>query len=348
MLIIVVGVHELGHALVARIFSIDIKRICIGFSKPLLTYTSRSGLQWTWALVPLGGYVELLDSRIEPVSPEKHPYCLDKKPVWQRLLVYLAGPTANFIVALILFNLVFFIGIKQYPPVIKAVIPNSIAATAGLRANDVIKSINKQPVNTWSDVGMRLIENLGSQKKLSMQVKSSNLPIKKVGLDISHWKFGNAQKNLLASLGIKQYPREQISPQLLKLPFVAAMKKAANDCLDYLIFYLNMIKQLIVGNIPFMALLGPIGMFEITIISFSQGMLAFSSFIAAFSLAVGLVNLFPFPGIDGGAITYLVIEKLRGKPLSFAVETLLQRLALIVFIVLFVHLLMNDLQRYLA
>jgi len=124
------------------------------------------------------------------------------------------------------------------------------------------------------------------------------------------------------------------------------MTQANATIIQWLYFFLMVLKQLIIGAIPFSVLLGPIGLFAVSITSLSQGIVVFMFFIASLSTAVALVNLFPIPGLDGGSILYALIEKIRGKPLSVAMELLLYRLVVIVFALLLVHLLMNDLQRF--
>lgn len=105
------------------------------------------------------------------------------------------------------------------------------------------------------------------------------------------------------------------------------------------------LKQLLTGVIPFSVLLGPLGIFAASVASFTQGVAVFLFFIATLSFAVAVINLFPIPGLDGGSIVYALIEKVRGKAVSVPMELLLHRLVFIIFCVLLVHLLMNDLQR---
>lgn len=105
------------------------------------------------------------------------------------------------------------------------------------------------------------------------------------------------------------------------------------------------LKQLFTGAIPFSVLLGPIGIFAASVASLMQGIAVFLFFIATLSLAVAVINLLPIPGLDGGSIVYAIVEKIRGKPVSVPMELLLHRLVFIIFCVLLVHLLMNDLQR---
>jgi len=106
------------------------------------------------------------------------------------------------------------------------------------------------------------------------------------------------------------------------------------------------LKQVLSGTVPFLLLLGPLGLLMTMVHSFLQGLAVFLYFIANLNLAVAIVNLLPLPGLDGGAIVYTCIEKIRGKPISVALEVLLHRLAMIALCVLFIQLIMNDVQRY--
>jgi regulator of sigma E protease len=130
--------------------------------------------------------------------------------------------------------------------------------------------------------------------------------------------------------------------------FTVALKNTCLAIVSSLTFFLVMMKQLVLGHIPFIALLGPVGLFAEIIQSFHQGLVVFAFFIAQLSLAVGLVNLLPIPGLDGGSIAYAMLEKIRKKPISIALEVLLYRLALIVACVALVQLVMNDLTRYVS
>ena len=96
-LLIVVGLHEAGHAYAARIFNVNVTRISIGFGKPLFRWQGKNGCEWVWSLWPLGGYVRLLNTRIQPVSKKEITRCFDKKSVGARCLILLAGPAVNVV-----------------------------------------------------------------------------------------------------------------------------------------------------------------------------------------------------------------------------------------------------------
>lgn len=342
-LILVVGIHEAGHAFVARYFKVKIKKVSIGFGKPLLHWQSSSGCDWVWAMFPLGGYVQLENSRISPVSPSHYSQCLDKKPIWQRILVLLAGAMANLITAWIALVLVFTLGLNYTSPKIKSVSPNSSAAKAGIVVGDQVKSLGGYPTPTWNDVGMQLVILWGSKEVPITLMAPDGKKLKEVKLDLSQSSFGGLKTNLLAQLGLA--PDLSAERSSLRFPLLGAMHQANVTIVQMLYFFLMVFKQLFSGAIPFSMLLGPLSIFTVSVASLMQGFVVFIFFIATLSLAVALVNLFPIPGLDGGSILYALIEKIRGKPVSVAMELLLHRLAFIVFCVLLVHLLMNDLQR---
>lgn len=344
-LLLVIGLHEAGHAALARLFSIKIQRVSIGFGKPLLQWNSASGCEWVFAMWPLGGYVHLLNSRIHPVTPEQWPQCFDKRPIWQRFLVYCAGPGVNLLVAWLAFFMVFAIGIDYQPPQIHSVVANSVATQSGFLAGDRILEINHDLTPTWRDVGMQWLE-LWGQKGIEVRVlrgaKEEHLT-----LDLSQIALKTQEKSLFTRLGI--VPDLKIPQQTLRSASIGAAFFDASEAIgQWVYFLLVLLKQLIMGVIPFNFLLGPIGLFATSINSITQGIMVFAYFIASFSVAVAVVNLFPLPGLDGGSILYLMIEKIRGKPLSVAMEILLYRLVLIAFSVLLVQLLLNDVQHFLT
>jgi regulator of sigma E protease len=345
-LIVVVGIHEAGHAIAAKLFGVKIKRIAIGFGKPLLIHKDKAGCEWVWALWPLGGYVHLLNSRIEKVPKKNYPLCFDKKPAWVRCIILVSGALANLLTAWLAFTLLFMIGFEQQRPVIQKVFIPSIASQAGLQANNRIVEVAGWKTNSWQEVGMSLIMALG-KSKVPVWVSNQEETLRQVNLDLSQWRYQKNEPSLLSALGIEPAATKLHTQHIPGKSFISSAIYAVEQLGHLLIFFVVMLKQLFTGVLPFAVLLGPLGLFAASVSSFFQGLAVFLSFIASLSLAVGFVNLFPIPGLDGGSIIYTLLEKLRGKPVPIALEVLLHRLAFIIFAVLLFQLLMNDLQRYL-
>lgn len=339
MLVLVIGLHEAAHAFAARLFDVKIQRISLGFGKPVMLWRNKNGCEWVWATWPIGGYVQLLNTRIQKVDKKDYPQCFDKKPAWVRIVILLAGAIANFLVAIIALILFYMIGHQQQPPIIAQVVPDSIAAQAGIVAQDRFIAINGQAVSSWQEAGTQLIIAFG-QDNVQAEVADAQTS-RKIILQLNGPLVKNS-KNLIKALGIAPIRgNEYVHGE----PLFTSIKLAFNKSMQSLWFFVVIIKQLVTGALPMSLLLGPIGLLTVSIESYSQGISVFLYFIASLSLAVGLVNLFPLPVLDGGSIVLTIIEKIRGKPVSVAFEVLLYRLALILFCVFMVQLLLNDLLR---
>lgn len=347
MFLVVVGLHEIGHALVARRFGVKIERIAIGFGRPIYRVKDQRGIEWVIGIWPLGGYVQLLNTRIQTVPNVQYQHYFDKKSAGIRCLILLAGGCFNFLAAWFAITIVMMVGYSQNPAVVSKVIPQSLAASAGLNAGDRLLSINLQEINSWQEAGMKLMTELG-HAKVKLEVINTKQQIKKIDINLSSQNFKKQKGSFFTRLGIKpkidNSSMQWVGPQ----PFYSAFSKALAKAGSFCIFYILMIKQVVTGQIPISMLLGPLGLFAVSIDSFIQGFSQFMLFLAMLSVAVGIVNYLPIPGLDGGSIVYVVLEKIRGKPLSIAMEILLYRFAMIAFFILMVQLVLNDVGRYLT
>lgn len=342
-LLFVVGLHEAGHAWVATRFNVKINKISIGFG-PILFHRQIRGSQWVWALWPLGGYVHLLNSRIEPVKPNDYPFCFDKKPIYARCFILIAGVLVNVLVAWIALTLFYMIGHREMTPVIANVTPNSLVAKAGLSPHDKLLSVAGQPVSSWQAVGMQLLMNM-SQPKVQITVEDENHRIKQVPLDLSTFSFKHHRGSLISILGLQPdlspLNRHDVNP----LNGWMACKMSLIQVISLLGFFTVMLKLLVTGVIPLTLLLGPLGLFTLMVDSYLQGVAMFLYFLANLSLVVALINSLPLPGLDGGSLLYVAVEKVRGKPISVAMEILLHRLMFILLSLVLVQLLLNDVKR---
>ena len=171
VLSLLVFIHEMGHYSVARLFKVTVERFSIGFGKPLLRWTAKSGTLWTVGRIPLGGYVKFLGDagaasnpdteqleKIKAEMNEKHgkdswKSCFHFKPLYQRTLVVLAGPMANFILAAVIYmGFAMFWGISSRTAVVGAVSPGTVAEQAGFQVGDEILSINDDKIDNWRGV----------------------------------------------------------------------------------------------------------------------------------------------------------------------------------------------------
>lgn len=202
-LVILISVHEYGHFIVARVCGVKVLRFSLGFGKVLKRWHDKKGTEFVLSLVPLGGYVKMLDEAEGEVLPEERPLAFNNKSVWARIAIISAGPIFNFIFAFFALWLVLVIGIRSLAPMIDEVKPSSIAAFAGLQAKEEIISLNGRKISSWRDFQYALMPLLGSDQKVSITLKSFNNDNKrKLALPLANWQVDPKKPDLLASLGI--------------------------------------------------------------------------------------------------------------------------------------------------
>lgn len=203
---VVILLHETGHFLVAKAFGVRVLRFSIGFGSPLWSHISRSGTEYVLAVLPLGGYVKLLDDREIHVSRRESRKAYNRQSLFVRMLIVLAGPVANMIVAAVVFWIIFLIGVPYIKPVVGKVIPHSIAAESGIQPGDAIKSINGQKMTSWQQVLMTTIEKIGSSKPLQITTQAENGGALQIhSMMLQRWALNGKQPDPLDSLGIVPY-----------------------------------------------------------------------------------------------------------------------------------------------
>jgi regulator of sigma E protease len=193
---ILVAVHEWGHFYVARRCGVFVERFSIGFGKPLWKKRSKSGTEYVIAAIPLGGYVRMLDSRIDDVPEHRLNETFDNKPVLQRMAIIAAGPGINFVFAVFALYVMYLIGVQSVKPVIGDIKQGSIAEQAQIQADREITSINGNAVYDWESVNLELVSSIGNE---SMRLETTG---QSYTLDLTNWQFDPETQSSLASLGI--------------------------------------------------------------------------------------------------------------------------------------------------
>jgi regulator of sigma E protease len=181
---VLVAVHEYGHFWMARRMGIRVLRFSIGFGKALWTRRGADGTEYAIAAIPLGGYVKLLDEREGPVDPALASQAYNRKPVWARILVLLAGPLANFLFAVVAYWVLFVAGIPALKPVIGEVEADSTAARAGLQAGDEIVRVGAQAAGTREAAVLALLDELMNGRAIELEVRDEAGDTRAVRLEI--------------------------------------------------------------------------------------------------------------------------------------------------------------------
>lgn len=204
-LVLLITIHEYGHFIVARLCGVKVLRFSLGFGKVLARWSDKSGTEYALSLVPLGGYVKMLDENEAQVAPADKARAFNNQPIWIRILIVLAGPIFNFLFAFVALWLVLVIGMYSLAPIIAQVDANSIAAKAGLQAKDEIITLDNRPIASWHDFQYAFMPLIGSGAEVPMQVKSPEGTKKNHTLSLKYWQLDPQKPDLLASLGITPF-----------------------------------------------------------------------------------------------------------------------------------------------
>lgn len=188
---ILVTFHELGHFSVARLLGVGVSKFSVGFGKTLYSYRSRrSGTEYVLGVLPFGGYVKFIDEREDHVDPRDLPYAFNRQKLWVRAAIVIAGPGANFILAIFFYWLVFGIGVPGVEPVIGYVEPGSSAEAVGLQRGDRIVRVNGRKVRSWGEHRYYLLNQVEAGKTLTFAIVTPTGRNKTVSIESSRLQSG--------------------------------------------------------------------------------------------------------------------------------------------------------------
>ncbi|MDO6707806.1 sigma E protease regulator RseP [Photobacterium sp. 1_MG-2023] len=202
---ILIAVHEFGHFWVARRCGVYVERFSIGFGKALWRRVDKQGTEFTLAMIPLGGYVKMLDERVDTVPEERRHQAFNNKALWQRSAIVAAGPIANFVFAIFAYWVVYLIGVPAVKPMIGEVAPQSIAAQAGIESGMELKSVSGIKTPDWESVNMAMIGHIGDDVMTLTVVPPDESYEETLRLDLRDWSFDPESERILTTLGITPF-----------------------------------------------------------------------------------------------------------------------------------------------
>jgi regulator of sigma E protease len=435
---VLVTIHEYGHYWVARKCGVKVLRFSIGFGPILYRWKNKQETEFALSLLPLGGYVKMLDEREETVDTSLKHQAFNNKSAAQRIAIVSAGPLANFALAIIVYWFVFLQGVTGLAPTIYSIANNSVAEKAGLQVRQQIISIDGVLTPTANAVALQLMERLGDNGVINIDARRPNSDaISHYQLPIQQWlREQESDIDLLGSLGIGFYQpviepivEEVISgsaaeqaglkagDKLLSadgesindwFEWVAYVRERANRIIEIKIvrsgqimtmsitpiaindknkvigqvgvrvkvpptpsellmkeeynlitafkpalqrtwqasfFSLQALKKMIVGDISYKQLSGPITIAKVASESANSGIYSYLSLLALLSVSLGVLNLLPIPVLDGGHIFFYTIEWVRGAPISEKIQQFAYQFGMLVVLSVMVLALFNDFSR---
>ena len=358
---VLVSFHEFGHFLAARLCGVRVLRFAVGFGKPLFTYIASNKTEWVIAAIPLGGYVKLLDGRDrqQTITSTDELEAFDRKLLWQRSLIVAAGPFANFFLAVVLFAVIYVSGAPQLPATLKAPPENSVATKLGVvggdqvigwqslpSANSAPLSGDFEPVLSWNALRWTLLDALTGETGFSLEIQtpSGSRYIKTfLAKDLPQL---SPQTDPMLALGILPQPVPLAQWGELKLGPLDAMGFAAERVWLITKVSVRLMAGIFTGNTSLKQLGGPLSIADMAGKSAQVGWQPFFAFLALISISIGLLNLLPFPMLDGGQLLYDAWELVAGKRVSISMQEQFQKVGFLLLISLSLLALFNDLQRY--
>jgi regulator of sigma E protease len=361
---VLVSFHEYGHFLAARLCGVKVLRFALGFGKPLYTYKASNGTEWVLASIPLGGYVKLLDGRDseQVIGVEERPQSFDVKPLWQRSTIVAAGPFANFLLAIILFAVIYVTGVPQLPARLQAPPEQSVAAKLGVMAGDQVigwQSLSADysnapilekfaPVPSWNALRWLLLDALTGEQGFALEIQDASGGRLTKSFKQSDLPRITPDSDPLRALGLLPQVTPPSEWQELQLGPIDALGFASERVYLITKVSLRLMLGLFTGEASLKQLGGPLSIADMAGKSAQVGWQPFVAFLALMSISIGLLNLVPLPMLDGGQLLYDAWELLAGKRISLLMQEKLQKVGFVLLISLSVLALFNDLQRYLS
>ena len=436
---VLVVIHELGHYAVARMAGVKILRFSVGFGRPL--WVRRLGpdqTEWAIASIPLGGYVKMLDEREGDVAPAERARAFNRQGVGARILIVLAGPAANFLLAFLIYWVLFIAGLPGVKPVLGDAPQGTPAAIAGLANGETLRAIDGEPVHTWTDVRWLLLKEAVKRQAVDLEVQSAGGSLSTRRLEMSAITKDDLDRDFLGKLGLRpfrpavpavmgrvlpgsaaeragvsqgdrvvaidgreirtwfeftavvskspgktleleverggrRYPMRatpepvgegdarigrlgvEAGPQLrqeyermtttVRYGPVAAVGQAAHKVYDLSIFSIKMLGRMVVGDVSWKNLSGPITIADYAGQSAQLGWITFLGFLALVSVSLGVLNLLPIPLLDGGHLVYYFAEIVKGSPVSEKTMEIGQRFGMALLLGLTFFAFYNDINR---
>ncbi len=435
---LLIVVHEAGHFALARWCGVKVLRFSIGFGKPILSHRfGRDQTELALAAFPLGGYVKMLDEREGEVEAAELPRAFNRQPVLKRFAIVLAGPVSNFMLAILMYWVLFVHGVEEPRPVLGAPAAQSMVELAGFKEGELVRSINGLAIVSWHELRWELLQQAMAKSSVTLEVINNQQEIDVRKLDLSSLDTSNLEGDILQQMGFRSY-RPQLPPVIGKItpggvadlaglregdriqaidgvsiaswtqvvaiirdapgrPLrldadrlgktislsvtpaevvdrgqrvgrigigvlegefdrvalttivrygpIESLGKAVGQTWDTSIFSLTMLGRMIVGDVSWKNLSGPVTIADYAGQSAKLGLAYYIKFLALISISLGVLNLLPIPLLDGGHLMYYIVEIIKGGPVSERVMEIGQQIGLALLAMLMAFAFYNDINR---
>ena len=344
-----VFIHEMGHYLVARWCGVGAETFSIGFGREVAGWTDKSGTRWKIGWLPLGGYVKFVGDMSATsqgvdevdIAPGDRARAFHLKPVWKRFLIVLAGPMANFLLAIAIVAAMFAIdGMRQTSNIVSAVQPGSAAATAGIVPGDRIVAIANRATGSFEDLFAVVV--LRPDETVTVELdrggRRVTLPVT-IAAEEQRDRFGQTFR--IGRLGVLGGVA-----QMVPVPVTRLIPEATRYTIVSTGRMIDGLWQIISGRRTVKDLGGPLKMAQIAGQVATLGVREFFGLLALFSINLGFINLLPIPMLDGGHLLFYGAEAVRRRPLGARAQEWAFRGGLAFLLAFVVMVTVNDLASF--
>lgn len=364
VLTILVFVHELGHYLVARWNGVKIEVFSIGFGPEIFGWTDKAHTRWKFSLIPLGGYVRMygdadpsgqaVNPELQTMNPEQKSLTLNSKTPLQRIAVSVAGPLANYLLAIVLFMGLLLLKGEPIPTNdIGGIVAGSVAERIGVKPGDRITRVNEKPVVEFNDIILALKDLAGKdiQVEVSRPLSLPTDPAQEIPENTPRETLVLSGKMVTYSESKAEIPASKlgIAPggnTFKSVGPIQSLSTSIQMCYKFSSDILSSLGQMIIGNKGGGELGGILSIGNMAKESTSGGIVSLILFMAVLSVNLGLINLLPVPVLDGGHILFCTIEAIRGRPVSEKVQERAFGTGLLLVLGVMLFTTWNDLSRF--
>lgn len=340
VLSILVMVHELGHFFAAKRLGVRVEKFSFGFG-PKVVSVKRGDTEYLISAIPLGGYVKMAgDEPGENLTGSKFEFL--SRSIWERFQIIFAGPLLNYVSAFLIFSVIFMFGSPTLTTEVGSLLKDYPAEKSGLSVGDKIIKADGKDVKYWEEMTGIIHKHLDGPIKLTVEKngKVSDMEIQPIIRDVKDI-FGNHTK--IALLGIS--PSQKI--ESVRYGFFESFSKGFKKTVDLTVITYKALWSIATGRLSVKeSMTGPIGIFIITGKAAQMGLIYLFHLMAMLSASLAIFNLLPLPVLDGGHILFLIIEKLRGKPLSMKTQENIANVGVALLILLTVFIFYNDIVKF--
>ena len=354
-LTVFIAVHEYGHYRMAVACKVPVLVFSIGFGKAIYRWRAKQPRQgqnteFVIGALPLGGFVQMLDSRESSVPADQLALAFDQRSLKVRAAIVAAGPLANLLLAVVLFSAVAWWGHPKVLPILGRVEAGAAADLAGLQSGDLVLKVGNQEVRDAQHLRALIRGDLVPEDSAEMSDKSAvweidrqgqrlSLAVKPLRTVLPGQPDSSAVRRIGAVVGVPS-DTEWVSAGLWE-----GLAKGYGQVTQITVLTGQLIGQMLTGEASSKHLSGPLTIAEQAGQSAQRGLPSYLTFLALISVSLGLINLLPLPMLDGGHLMYYLWESLTGKPVSVAWQRGLQKVGLAMLIFIMALAFFNDLTR---